>query len=100
MQAQSTLTDHVQSWRVNCTHVHRGSSYTYSITLRGNSVGWNRGLGYAPYGERFKEFRRMFHHTLGPRPAQDLLPLQGQENARLLLQLLDAPDAFIEHARQ
>ena len=63
-------------------------------------MGWDRGLGYAYYGERFKEFRRMFHHTIGPRPVQDYQDMQEEETARLLLRLLEAPEKFIEHARQ
>jgi len=68
--------------------------------MAGELVGWDRGLGYARYGERFKEFRRMFHQVMGPRPSQYLLPMQEKEAARLLLRLLERPDAFIEHARQ
>jgi len=37
---------------------------------------------------------------MGPRPSQELLPMQEKETAKFLLRLLERPDAFIEHARQ
>ena len=64
------------------------------------SVGWNLGLGYAPYGERFKEFRKMFHQTIGKRSLPDFAAVQERENGLLLLRLLQKPEAFMEHARQ
>lgn len=66
----------------------------------GIRVGWNRGLGYSPYGERFKEFRRMFHQTMGPRQTLELMPLQKWGAAKFMLRLLEYPEGFIEHARQ
>ncbi|THH07559.1 hypothetical protein EW145_g3297 [Phellinidium pouzarii] len=80
----------------------RGNIYSDRprAVMAGELVGWNRGLGYAQYGERFKDFRKMFHQTMGPRSLPDLRPLQEKENARLLLRLLEKPEAFIEHARQ
>ena len=64
------------------------------------SVGWDQGLGYSRYGERFKEFRRMFHQTLGPRSIQDLYGLQETETRKLLLRIHRDPSSFIDHARQ
>ncbi|KAH8116168.1 cytochrome P450 [Phellopilus nigrolimitatus] len=80
----------------------RGNIYSNRprAVMAGELVGWNRGLGYAPYGERFKEFRRMFHQTMGPRSVQDLIPIQEKENARFLFRLLEKPRSFMEHARQ
>ncbi|TDL24453.1 cytochrome P450 [Rickenella mellea] len=80
----------------------RGTVYSDRprAVMAGELVGWDRGLGYSPYNSRFKEFRRMFQHTLGPRPVQSLIPLQERENARFLLRVLIYPNDFIEHARQ
>ncbi|KAI5117759.1 hypothetical protein M0805_000603 [Coniferiporia weirii] len=80
----------------------RGNIYSDRprAVMAGELVGWNRGLGYAQYGERFKEFRRMFHQTMGPRSLPALRALQEKENTRLLIRLLEKPDAFIDHARQ
>ncbi|KLO13999.1 cytochrome P450 [Schizopora paradoxa] len=80
----------------------RGNIYSDRpvAVMAGELVGWDRGLGYARYGERFKEFRRMFHQIMGSRPSQDLLPMQEKETAELLIRLLDRPEDFIAHARQ
>ncbi|KAL5476745.1 hypothetical protein ACEPAI_2931 [Sanghuangporus weigelae] len=68
--------------------------------MAGELVGWDRGLGYAHYGERFREFRKMFHQTMGPRALNEINPIQEAETARLLLRLLENPANFTEHARQ
>lgn len=68
------------------------------------SVGWNRGLGYSPgpQSPRFREFRRLFHQFMGPRPSQDprILSLQEQYASKLLLRLLESPSLFMTHVRQ
>lgn len=67
-------------------------------------VGWNRGLGYSrgPKDPRFREFRRLFHRFIGPQRSQDdtLLPTQEKYAAKLLLRLLNEPEAFLTHIRQ
>ncbi|PAV19089.1 cytochrome P450 [Pyrrhoderma noxium] len=70
------------------------------VVMAGELVGWDQGLGYSRYGERFKEFRRMFHQTLGPRSIQDLYGLQETETHKLLLRIHRDPISFIDHARQ
>ena len=68
------------------------------------SVGWNRGLGYSPgpHSARFREFRRLFHQFMGPRPSQDphILELQESSARQLLVRLLNKPDEFVTHVRQ
>lgn len=93
-----TRIDRELSWRENCKCRPVESQHSHLMSLF--SVGWDRGLGYAPYGERFREFRRMFHQTMGPRALHELFPLQEEETPRLLLRLLEEPEKFIEHARQ
>ncbi|OCH91269.1 cytochrome P450, partial [Obba rivulosa] len=68
------------------------------------SVGWNRGLGYAPgpSDARFREFRRLFHQFMGPRPSQEtsVLKMQEQSARDLVSRLMNNPDGFMKHARQ
>ncbi|TCD66189.1 hypothetical protein EIP91_001683 [Steccherinum ochraceum] len=84
----------------------RGTVYSDRpvAVMAGELVGWNRGLGYAPgpHSARFREFRRLFHQFMGPRPSQDASILDAQERSahQLLIRLLYRPDAFITHVRQ
>ncbi|KAI0784096.1 cytochrome P450 [Abortiporus biennis] len=73
-----------------------------SAVMAGELVGWNRGLGYSPMNDRFKEFRRLFHHVIGPRPSQNsaILSLQERGAIQLLGRILDDPPNFATHARQ
>ena len=69
-----------------------------------HSVGWDRGLGYAhgPDNPRFREFRRLFQHFIGPRACQDphILSMQEEETHRLMLRFLDDPEHFYRHPRE
>ncbi|PSR74371.1 hypothetical protein PHLCEN_2v9879 [Hermanssonia centrifuga] len=72
--------------------------------MAGELVGWNRGLGYSPgpHSPRFREFRRLFQHSIGPRKAQEtaLLSMQERSTTKLLGRLLQSPDDFMTHVRQ
>ena len=70
------------------------------FTVIFHRLGWNRGLGYAPYNERFKAFRRLFHQTLGPRSIHQYHPLQLKAARRLVDNLIKTPEDFDLHARQ
>lgn len=67
-------------------------------------VGWDRGLGYSrgPHSSRFREFRRLFHQSIGPRASQDarILAMQEEETHQLLLRFLRDPRNFYRHPRQ
>ncbi|KAH6900942.1 cytochrome P450 [Coprinopsis sp. MPI-PUGE-AT-0042] len=69
----------------------------------GELVGWNRGLGYTagPPNARFKELRRLFHSFIGPKACQslDIQSVQEEENVRMLVNLLESPERFMEHTR-
>ncbi|KAI0701989.1 cytochrome P450 [Cytidiella melzeri] len=85
---------------------HKGLIYSDrpSAVMAGELVGWNRGLGYSPgpHSPRFREFRRLFHHFMGPRQAQNplLLTAQQENAARLLLRVVNDPEGFMSHMRQ
>ncbi|KAH6891913.1 cytochrome P450 [Coprinopsis sp. MPI-PUGE-AT-0042] len=57
----------------------------------GELVGWNRGL----------ELRRLFHSFIGPKACQssDIQSVQEEENVRMLVNLLESPERFMEHTR-
>ncbi len=68
--------------------------------MLGETMGWDRGLVLAHYGERFRAFRRIVHRFMGTRTTvsqhHDTIT---QHTHRFLLRLLDAPEQFIEHLR-
>ncbi|KAI0674628.1 cytochrome P450 [Trametes maxima] len=72
--------------------------------MAGELVGWDRGLGYAhgPDNPRFREFRRLFQQSIGPRACQDahILAMQEQETHRLMLRFLRDPRNFYRHPRE
>ncbi|KAJ3553877.1 hypothetical protein NM688_g3387 [Phlebia brevispora] len=84
----------------------RGSIYSDRppAVMAGELVGWNRGFGYSrgPHDPRFREFRRLFNKFIGPRRMQDpgLFLTQERYASKLLVRLLNEPQAFITHIRQ
>ena len=57
-----------------------------------------------PYGDRFRDIRRLLHRYIGSRGQLDrLAPFADTvhgETRRFLLRLLDEPERFIEHIRK
>ncbi|CAL1708515.1 unnamed protein product [Somion occarium] len=72
--------------------------------MAGELAGWDQGLGYSPgpHQYRFREFRRLCHRFIGPRPSQHprILRMQEQSAASLLVKILQEPTQFMTHARQ
>ncbi|SRR6266404_3488466 len=69
--------------------------------MLGETMGWDRGVILAQYGERFRAFRRLMHRFMGTRAIvtqhDDAVT---QHTNRLLARLLDTPDQFIGHLRR
>ncbi|KZP12803.1 cytochrome P450 [Athelia psychrophila] len=84
----------------------RGTRSIYSdrpsAAMAGELVGWARGMGYSPYNNRFREFRRTFNHSIGPKACQrtEFMAMEETENKKFLRNVLDDPERFFEHARQ
>jgi cytochrome P450 len=68
--------------------------------MAGDLVGWGNGLILLPYGEDFRQTRKLMHKVIGPRPAQEFWPLEEQETARFASRLLETPGQFLDHVRQ
>ena len=101
-QVRSIPTDHQQLWPENCRSscLIRQALFINIYPLC--RVGWARGLGYSPYNLRFREFRRLFHQSIGSRACQEteFLATQESENKKFLRSISRDPDGFMEHARQ
>ena len=55
----------------------------------------------APYGEPFKEHRKMLSQTIGTRShVERMMPLTVAEVRRLLMRLVNSPEHFVGHIRR
>jgi cytochrome P450 len=63
-------------------------------------MGWERNIALMPYGDRFRMHRRAIMEHLSPARTPEFRPLQREGACKLLLDLLDTPDAFFDHNRK
>lgn len=71
------------------------------LQMGGELVGWKNTMALLPYGERFRNYRRSFHRTIGTRSsvAQFHSP-QEFETRRFLSRVLVNPGELSSHIRQ
>jgi hypothetical protein len=71
-----------------------------TFPMLGDTMGWDRGLVLARYGDRFRAFRRLLHRFIGTRVVisqhHDTIT---KHTHRFVRRLLDAPEQFMEHMR-
>ena len=71
------------------------------MQMGGELVGWKNTLVLLPYGDRFRNFRKLFHNTIGSQAAATRFhPVQEVESKHFLKRLLDAPDELASHIRR
>ncbi|TFY76167.1 hypothetical protein EWM64_g7846 [Hericium alpestre] len=64
-------------------------------------VGWENTLALTPYGDRFREYRRMLHRLIGSRTSMDEFhPIEELETHRFLRRILQKPDDVSDHIRK
>ena len=69
-----------------------------SLHLRNRRMGHDPSLPFLRYGERFRRHRRWMHDAIGSKASiQKYRPIQIREAHLLLRNLLESPDAFLEH---
>ncbi|KUI65817.1 O-methylsterigmatocystin oxidoreductase [Cytospora mali] len=57
-------------------------------------------LTLMPYGDTWRMMRRCIHSVLNIRTAKSYIPYQDLENKQMLAELLEQPDAFINHLQR
>ena len=83
-------------------------SATYSdrpvMPMAGELMGWSQALILTPYGDRFRDIRRLLHRYLGSRGQFDRIePFYGliqYETRRFATRLLHSPEHFVDHIRK
>ncbi|KAA1465965.1 cytochrome P450 [Dentipellis sp. KUC8613] len=72
-----------------------------SFEMGSRIIGWERTLALTPYGDRFREYRRMLHRLIGNRLNMEKLhPIEELETHRFLRRILESPDDVSEHIRK
>ncbi|KAG2152670.1 cytochrome P450 [Suillus bovinus] len=70
------------------------------LPMAGELVGWKHMLGFSPYGDRFRRYRKDFHRAIGTRAAMDAYnPVEDIETRRFLKRVLMKPDQLEKHVR-
>lgn len=71
------------------------------LQMGGELVGWKNTLVLVPYGERFRNYRRLFHQVIGTQSAMsNFYPIEEKEARNFLKQVLADPDALAKHVRR
>ncbi|KAJ7460740.1 cytochrome P450 [Mycena latifolia] len=71
------------------------------IPMAGELVGWKNTLVFVPYGDRFRNYRRLAHSLFGSRSTMaSFEPLEEQETHRFLKRLLSKPEGLQDHIRK
>jgi cytochrome P450 len=83
-------------WR-NCKRTYKIND---AVPIVLDSMGWNSNIAIMPYNARFRMHRRVFLEYFSPSRTAEFRPLQREGACKLLLDLLDTPNAFFDHNRK
>ncbi|KAI0069255.1 cytochrome P450 [Artomyces pyxidatus] len=87
------------------TEMLDGKSSIYSdrpsLVMAGPLAGWSNILHLTPYGDTFRQRRKMLHQFMGTRTiVERYYPVEELETRRFLLRLLENPEDFAAHIRR
>ena len=75
-----------------------------TMPMAGELMGWSQALILSPYGDRFRDIRRLLHRYLGSRGQFDRIApfysLLQHETHRFATRLLHSPEHFVDHIRK
>ncbi|KAG1747567.1 cytochrome P450 [Suillus lakei] len=70
------------------------------LSMSGELVGWKDSLGFLPYGDRFRQYRKNLHLVIGSRAAVGVYnQIEEVETHRFLKCVLVKPNQLQEHVR-
>lgn len=71
------------------------------LQMGGEMVGWKNTLVLIPYGERFRNYRRLFHQFIGSNASMSqFYPVEEVETHKFLKRLLSTPQDLAQHIRK
>jgi len=71
------------------------------IQMGGELVGWKNTLVLLPYGDRFRNYRKMFHQVIGtPAAMAAFHPIEEDETHKFLKRVLKSPEDLATHVRK
>ena len=71
------------------------------MPMGGELVGWKNTLVLIPYGDRFRNYRKMFHQLIGTHTAMsNFHHIEELETHRLLKRILAKPEEVAAHVRK
>jgi hypothetical protein len=71
------------------------------IQMGGELVGWKNALVLLPYGDRFRNYRKMFHQVIGtPAAMAAFNPIEEEETHKFLKRVLKSPEDLAAHVRK
>ena len=69
--------------------------------LAGEIIGWQKSLGFMPYGSRFREFRKYMNRSIGTRASvEKYAPLLERETAKLMARVTADPGSLAQYIRK
>ncbi|THU95704.1 cytochrome P450 [Dendrothele bispora CBS 962.96] len=68
--------------------------------VSGELIGWNKLTAISPFGNRFKNERRLMAQTIGGKNAEKFWPVEEKERRKFLLKLFEEPSKLVEHLRR
>ncbi|EIN08748.1 cytochrome P450 [Punctularia strigosozonata HHB-11173 SS5] len=73
------------------------SSDRPKMTLLNDLIGFSWHFAFMPYGERWRQLRRIFHENFNPTAVTSFFPIQRRQRIDLLRRLHRSPHRFVEH---
>ncbi|KAI0771956.1 cytochrome P450 [Trametes elegans] len=71
------------------------------IPVGGELVGWNRTLALLPYGNRFREYRRLIFQLIGSKKNMErFMPLVEAKTRDFVFELYSEPTGLLKHIRK
>ncbi|KAI0332487.1 cytochrome P450 [Cubamyces sp. BRFM 1775] len=71
------------------------------IPVGGELVGWNRTLALLPYGNKFREYRRLIFQLIGSRKNMErFMPLVENKTRDLVFEIFQEPNELLKHIRK
>lgn len=66
----------------------------------GHSIGWDFNMTLIEYGDKWRTHRKMMHHALHARAAEQYHAMQERETHKFLQRVINRPENFLDDVRR